>query len=114
MRISDWSSDVCSSDLLGVTLNGVHHLERPGEATARTHADKRFGAGQVVQGVDRETGIVRPRLRNTLTEEVLHLHPHAVGEQIGRGSCRERRWQHAEFSVVAVYLKKKQNKMKHI
>ena len=70
---------------LGLTLNGVHHLERPGKTTARAHADQCFGTGQVVQGVDRETGVVRPGLRNTLTEEVLHLHPHAVGEHVGVG-----------------------------
>src|SRR3546814_12221537 len=27
MRISDWSSDVCSSDLLGLGLGAVEHLE---------------------------------------------------------------------------------------
>src|SRR3546814_5410135 len=32
MRISDWSSDVCSSDLLAANAFGLHHLDRGGSA----------------------------------------------------------------------------------
>src|SRR3546814_19281276 len=45
MRISDWSSDVCSSDLLGQALEpdaearGIHHDEHRGQALLRL-ADK--------------------------------------------------------------------------
>src|SRR3546814_4658726 len=34
MRISDWSSDVCSSDLLGLTLYGVNINEATGGGSA--------------------------------------------------------------------------------
>src|SRR3546814_9937927 len=33
MRISDWSSDVCSSDLLGITIQVGHRAENIGEAS---------------------------------------------------------------------------------
>src|SRR3546814_9701616 len=36
MRISDWSSDVCSSDLLGIALVGDRHPEGPGLRTGRS------------------------------------------------------------------------------
>src|SRR3546814_17933668 len=35
MRISDWSSDVCSSDLLGLLGGQRGHVERIGDRTAR-------------------------------------------------------------------------------
>src|SRR3546814_16693893 len=34
MRISDWSSDVCSSDLLAAQFNGIGGLVNGGEATS--------------------------------------------------------------------------------
>src|SRR3546814_16290148 len=39
MRISDWSSDVCSSDLYAKTESGVHRLVRisPYDSSARRH-----------------------------------------------------------------------------
>src|SRR3546814_17073900 len=81
MRISDWSSDVCSSDLLstddlrieaGCRLVGVNDLD----------ADIAANGGAARFGVE-------------------------IG-QIGRASCRERVCQYVEISVVAVSLQKKQ------
>src|SRR3546814_8033947 len=72
MRISDWSSDVCSSDLLSGN-----------QAVAAGLGDQDAGAGRValdllaqpidmgLEGVGRDPGIVAP-------------------DQIGRASCRER------------------------
>src|SRR3546814_6982887 len=47
MRISDWSSDVCSSDLLAVVHSGVHAggAGRPTVRAARLHQDLGDGVG---------------------------------------------------------------------
>src|SRR3546814_14301267 len=89
MRISDWSSDVCSSDLQGypglalwLLLHGVGivQLER-----------------------------LRRRYRKTRRAEEQWIAPLATAlQQIGRASCRERVCQYVSISVVAVSLKKKQ------
>src|SRR3546814_16466499 len=90
MRISDWSSDVCSSDL-------AFAVERPvaigtqvvaGEV-AGDLAQPRQEAGRVLQALE-----VLPGGEEGILE-------------IGRASCRERVCQYVSISVVAVSLKKK-------
>src|SRR3546814_2394238 len=45
MRISDWSSDVCSSDLAGdVRRRAVHRLEQRGELPRRVEVRRRRDA----------------------------------------------------------------------
>src|SRR3546814_16807985 len=79
MRISDWSSDVCSSDLLGrFSLAGTL-----GMSIFVTSFSYR-------QGLPREADLVFD-----------------VRFQIGRASCRESVCQYVSISVVAVSLKKK-------
>src|SRR3546814_3270963 len=90
MRISDWSSDVCSSDL--VAGDRVDHRPRPDPdrhfpALAGVgHGDLRGDPGT------RDAGLLR-RVR--------------PGRQIGRASCRERVCQYVWISVVAVSLNNK-------
>src|SRR3546814_8805514 len=100
MRISDWSSDVCSSDLFrrsvthiffpaetGMVLRKLQHqpvarhLGGDGRRGNRQHAPVTFddGAGRTVE------------FRNAA---------------IGRATGRARGWQVVEISVVAVELKK--------
>src|SRR3546814_5835935 len=57
MRISDWSSDVCSSDLLG------HGFLPPGQAAQIGLAYTEVGAGQMRarQGFPRQRALGRPR-----------------------------------------------------
>src|SRR3546814_5767864 len=81
MRISDWSSDVCSSNLLAKDLN------------ARVLSND-FNLNKVAQlrGVD---VININDLSNALKPVVLpgekmHLRIVKAGEEIGRASCRER------------------------
>src|SRR3546814_16772707 len=98
MRISDWSSDVCSSDLALSGANGglAVTLEYDAGATVEGGADRmseQFAAllGAVLGAPDSELDdpdIVGPR------------------EQIGRASCRERVCQYVSISVVAVSLNK--------
>src|SRR3546814_12742034 len=86
MRISDWSSDVCSSDLspYGLTLAA---LLACGTGAAILILSRRAGRDRQVPG--RIAAI-----------------PHY---QIGRASCRERVCQYVSIPVVAVSLKKNQN-----
>src|SRR3546814_5520808 len=84
MRISDWSSDVCSSDLTGST-----HRRNP----LRRGALGAVGAGaaRLVAGHSRDLstaaaddGVSPDRLVGVLPQLA------AVSPQIGRASCRER------------------------
>src|SRR3546814_6361942 len=79
MRISDWSSDVCSSDLYTpkhfeeTQIDALHELIRAYPfATVVTHV-----AG----------GLAANHLPFELVDGVLHGH---VARAIGRASCRER------------------------
>src|SRR3546814_12661563 len=90
MRISDWSSDVCSSDL---PTN-----PRPGRSKERFQAMDEITVGTV--------GVVALFAAILGGVNVLI----ALGDvgmlgQIGRASCRERVCQYVEISVVAVALK---------
>src|SRR3546814_18931298 len=122
MRISDWSSDVCSSDLLVLDLagGGHHHLLRavvgtqvvPQCATVeRAHrmalaehrATKRpIGIGGFLDVVEHDVVGCVVGLANFLQD-----HPALPLQQIGRAACRERGLQYGYISVVAVSIKKK-------
>src|SRR3546814_15769126 len=101
MRISDWSSDVCSSDLTeqqfpGIHVHGVGNAHQPRRfdvldvhLVRAPIADRRFrrlGASGYPGRMQAEFG-----------------HP----LEIGRASCRERVCQYVWIPVVAVSLKKK-------
>src|SRR3546814_13247995 len=91
MRISDWSSDVCSSDLLGDVALAIFQA-----AEARLD-----------QSVHRR--LVPPVHRDARQP---HLAVHEIGYrarpayvfEIGIASCRERECQYVEISVVGVSL----------
>src|SRR3546814_20268069 len=114
MRISDWSSDVCSSDL----VTGLFRA-----------------AGKIAKdlGIEDDGYRVLANTGRNGHQEVPHFHLHIFGgqplgrmirppqgcgirtsrarlarSQIGRASCRERVWQDGLISGVAVYLKKQQ------
>src|SRR3546814_15919073 len=115
MRISDWSSDVCSSDLLSGTGIGdmldilvvptrrelklePGTIEKPGEGFRQRYSDEHAEPGYY--RVKLETGVLAEL---TVTERCgLHRYhfgqgpghilidfAHAI-EEIGRASCRER------------------------
>src|SRR3546814_11443498 len=109
MRISDWSSDVCSSDLF------VYFRRDP----ARPNCD--FQCMEAVMNecdipyLVRRVRAHRPQaaaancpearlIHRRFVENYQHL---LVGIQIGRAPCRERVCQDVSISVVAVYFKKK-------
>src|SRR3546814_15937952 len=101
MRISDWSSDVCSSDLLET---GDQPLHEPGGAVLVANAEiyNYLELRQALPDVAFAT--------HSDCEPPLHLYRSrglAFAEKIGRASCRERVCQYVEISVVAESLKKK-------
>src|SRR3546814_16716608 len=93
MRISDWSSDVCSSDLVaggGARRAGIEH-------------------GWPGQRVEIDCGFRRRTLPGAgrLARNVAHrVHAAVHGGKIGSASCRARVCQKGSISVVAVSLKK--------
>src|SRR3546814_15610954 len=98
MRISDWSSDVCSSDLVVLAIIPPHDFVAFGgvqatiEAEAREHAEELVAAAAAA--VVQEAGV---------TPQIMVK----SGKQIGRASCRERVCQYVEIPVVAGTLEKK-------
>src|SRR3546814_10313010 len=97
MRISDWSSDVCSSDL-SHNDNKITYFARTNSRVPKvfgikqrdrvyhTHLIGRTGSGKttlletlICQDIDAGRGLAV-------------IDPH--GDQIGRASCRERVWQY--------------------
>src|SRR3546814_14453641 len=86
MRISDWSSDVCSSDLLSPELAGIVD-------------EISFKSGE-----DIKAGAVLVKLR--AADDVARLAAlRASAEKIGSASCRERVCAYVYISVVAVSFK---------
>src|SRR3546814_8645716 len=79
MRISDWSSDVCSSDLSAENRSGI---PLAGGDRRGVHAVRRAG------GVDRAGDARRKRWPDYAWRATNHL-PRG-GDEIGSASCRER------------------------
>src|SRR3546814_16969998 len=105
MRISDWSSDVCSSDLLQpVRLAGAVAVPQGQAGTADGAArapERRRDPGGPAAGRD----AVAPLLRDSDREPGHYLPRHPIG----RASLRERVCQYVLNLVGAVSLKKKKN-----
>src|SRR3546814_16734472 len=94
MRISDWSSDVCSSDLKGalgivegkrITLGNARFLDEAGVTTSSlaTQADqlRADGATAIFMGVDSKVAGIF-----AIADPIKPTTP----DEIGRASCRER------------------------
>src|SRR3546814_8857546 len=87
MRISDWSSDVCSSDLIVLALQRivsrtVNPMDPAVVSVTQIHAGTNFN---VIPAEAVITGTTR-----ALTVEVHDLLEARVRQEIGRASCRER------------------------
>src|SRR3546814_1609177 len=84
MRISDWSSDVCSSDLGG---------DQDGLVLVEVVLQQALVELLAVEDVQAQGGLVehqQPGVDRHHQRQV-QLHDHALGEfEIGRASCRER------------------------
>src|SRR3546814_18930413 len=87
MRISDWSSDVCSSDLLAfVLITGVTWFG--GRMVA--NALGRRTRNSIVGPVDRALGFGFVALKGLILASLLFLLAVLLLDEIGRASCRER------------------------
>src|SRR3546814_3342790 len=87
MRISDWSSDVCSSDLHGEELGqlGVGLVDRLfGDVVARVHEPGGEAAAHPVDDRSPGGGVALLEPEEVDLEDLSH-----GGNQIGRTSCRE-------------------------
>src|SRR3546814_11803161 len=103
MRISDWSSDVCSSDL------GL--IRRRGYTLAAHDSTSRQLQQATVVSAGRSRDAARAPALGRLIGE-LTRHETQLAEQIGRASCRESVCPYVLISVVAVSLKKQTSKHK--
>src|SRR3546814_13344963 len=88
MRISDWSSDVCSSDLLVL----ARHVD---DQDAAGHADQRRGKTDAGRQVHRPQHAV-----HQLVDGGVDLGDGSAA--IGRVACRGRGWKYVEITVVTV------------
>src|SRR3546814_12694496 len=89
MRISDWSSDVCSSDL--PRLTGVPaRVQYPPPATAIVRRDRDRTRARAARRPWRAAGMGQSRAAAAVAI-VRAAVDHRHGE-IGRASCRERVW----------------------
>src|SRR3546814_20186127 len=95
MRISDWSSDVCSSDLAKASLRlSEKNYERAVELLSR-HAGTGVARDQTLSQLEADKATVALKeamLDKTNNEAPLDgvLGLKQVGVEIGRTSCRER------------------------
>src|SRR3546814_15050362 len=132
MRMSDWSSDVCSSDRRsweGVSGFGARFDEAGGNRLGRGLAAPEDELEHRVETLAFVYGGFDQYLRLVERQRAARAQQRAVAEQhdaagrpefemaepklfveIGRASCRERVCQYVEISVVAVSLKKKRKK----
>src|SRR3546814_20369107 len=107
MRISDWSSDVCSSDLQWGAIPVPRQLIGQAqlfvrEAAARNRQEKEAGPEgrtQARSARGRQGDEVRRRSARGAACRRLSAAPCT---QIGRASCREGVWQTVEITAVAV------------
>src|SRR3546814_7003638 len=88
MRISDWSSDVWSSDLVVLVLE---HRRRPLRSVPA--ADARTGDEQLAFVDEKRATVERqPEVRDRIVDMQCRARPHVnrQAREIGRASCRER------------------------
>src|SRR3546814_17885908 len=124
MRISDWSSDVCSSDLLGDDLLDVHAALAE-QLAIEEHARHRqhFALFDLVleqRAVDRDVFDIRVENRHQI-QRLEHVRAVLAAQreigietigplqalEIGRASCRARVGQSVKLTVGGGYITKK-------
>src|SRR3546814_17597686 len=106
MRISDWSSDVCSSDLLLAAQAHLHRAAEPDEARQEESAAERWHDAKAnpaflehrIVGGDAEVAGEREfashRHRRPLDQRKRRLGAAIDGAQIGRAAWREEEGQY--------------------
>src|SRR3546814_11211808 len=110
MRIRDWSSDVCSSDLWDSRTRATR--SRPSLPTildAGLHM-RWFASTLLTHGLPVFRNVIHfvPKEQRGFFESAFWIRD----QKIGRASCRERVGQDVLISVVAVTIKKKKKRKK--
>src|SRR3546814_14954544 len=109
MRISDWSSDVCSSDLDALMDPDelLEDVERSGDL------GRIAWAAHTVM-TPKERAALNDRGRRRLGRAIAIVALDHIDHQIGRASCRDRVWPYVSVSGVRGSLKKQKqtNNMK--
>src|SRR3546814_19599224 len=103
MRISDWSSDVCSSDLALHRRGVLPDICTTGEVTSPPDVMARIQTGALPISAD----LRRLEVDTEDDEAVEALRAHCSTRETGSESCRARVCQCVWISVVAVSLTKK-------
>src|SRR3546814_17226402 len=113
MRISDWSSDVCSSDLLELLVRRFNAAADAQVAQDPSRAVFRADLGADGWMIEKDVyaALVDPGDVRDIDAAGLHVRSRR-NLQIGRASCRERVCHSVSISVFAVSLKKKKNTKK--
>src|SRR3546814_12280329 len=108
MRIRDWSSDVCSADLLDMPSG---HAYAKGLRTVKTCVGSewcRFGTQDSTQmGKDLERGLFKMYAPPKVKLAVSGCPRNCAESENGRTAWRERGWTEVEISGVAGTLKQK-------
>src|SRR3546814_11928315 len=110
MRISDWSSDVCSSDYVEDIAHAVGRIGQPvtlighsmGALVVQRYLERGSAAGAVLPAPVPPTGTAAS------AAQLLFRYPDYLARSEER-RCRERVCQYVSISVVAVSLKKKKS-----
>src|SRR3546814_15817980 len=111
MRISDWSSDVCSSDLhepFGQLLGQL------GDGELLQVAQNREDGPQDLSHPRRRQSRRVQLHRSVLQRETAPLDDRLQQSEIGRAARRERVVKYVEIQVVGVSLKKKNKEMQNV
>src|SRR3546814_20802978 len=95
MRISDWSSDVCSSDLIDGPVNYLGSLYRA-----------------VPIAITVEGANILTRWLIIFGQGAIRAHPYLMREENGSASSRERVCPSVYIAVAAVSLRKKKHAVK--
>src|SRR3546814_17823513 len=104
MRISDWSSDVCSSDLphdRKAAVLGFDHLGGVAGRRLKRGLEDPAGQGGVLDRLPVRSGSVAGDSLDGGESQIVCARGFFQG-QIGRASCRERVCQYVLISVVSV------------
>src|SRR3546814_14337392 len=111
MRISDWSSDVCSSDLARIDLETERAIDAEvvpvGDKDEGTPVRGRAEAGDDGDPIGGDLKPVEALEVGGVAELRAILESGRAAEEIGRASSRERVCQYEKISVGACYYKKK-------
>src|SRR3546814_9003638 len=92
MRISDWSSDVCSSDLTSLGAAEIHRIGREQVADLTSRMDVLLKAQGYTKGSlrDRLNALSKAEGQLFANDDAGRAEMLAYLNEIGRASCRER------------------------